>query len=607
MSKGLLSYYNKELTELQRLGAAFAKAHPKVAKHLGLDTSGVEDPHVSRLIEAVAFLNARVQRKLDDSVPESIKALLEILYPHYQAPIPSMAIVQFPSNKSLDKSYTVERNTRIETDPKHGNVCSFKTCYDTTVWPLELAEAKLSEAYQAAPKLPYKTHAPSVLRFSLKLLKPEAKISEVAPSSLRFFIQGGQQIVYKIHELLFNDVIAIGIGNHANDKNPVFIDVNNLKQVGFADNESMLPYPATSFKGYRLLSEFFAFPEKFLFFELANLTKNNYKNLTGNNVEIFFYLKQANHELKSQISAENFVLGCTPVINLIDKRAEPITLTHTKTDYPVIADVRKNDLYEVYSINKVAALSPNGETIECQPFYGLNHNDSDDIIFWHKTRREVVALDKTDNLGTELCLNLVDNSGKTLNKNKWVVTVNTTCTNRNLPRQYFVHGVTPRLQFASGSAPTPVINWIVTPTKTHQPALSNDNQWRLVSHLTLNNMSLTLDDASAIKELLHLYDFTNRSETQMMIAGVRSIKTRRSTARIPGQSINNFAAGLEVSIDLDPNHFPQGQATLFGSLIEQFLPMYCAVNSFTQLIITTDNFQQELHRWQPRTGSKQLL
>ena len=606
MSKELLSYYNKELTELQQLGAAFAKAHPKIARNLGIGAEGVEDPHVSRLIEAVAFLNARVRRKLDDSVPESIKALLDILYPHYQAPIPSMAMVQFPTAPGIDKSYTVPRHTRIETDPNHGPVCSFRTCYDTTVQPLTITDAKLTELYQAAPKLPFSASTPSVLRLSLQLANKEATFADLAPDSLRFFINAGPQLAYRIHELIFNDVKAIAFANNIKDK-PNLINTTKLQQVGFGADETMLPYPETSFAGFRLLTEFFVFPEKFLFFELNDLTAADYNNI-GNTLEVFFYLKQPHHDLKTQINAENFIQGCTPVINLLSRHAEPITITHTETEYPLIPDARRIGAYEVYSVDSVTALGPDGEKIECIPFYGLNHNDSDDeTIFWRKTRRDIAAMDKPDNLGTELCLSLVDNTGKTMTKNKWVMSTTVTCTNRNLPRQYFISGITPRLQFAAGSAPAPEINWIITPTPTYKPPLNNDNQWRLMSHLALNNLSLTIEDGSALKELLHLYNFTDKDEIQMMIDGITSISTKRTTARIPDASINSFAAGLEITIDLDTNNFPPGQIILFGSLLEHFLPMYCNINSFTQLIITTDNYKKELHKWQPRTGSKQLL
>ncbi len=606
MSNELLSYYNKELTELQQLGSAFAKAHPKIARNLGIGTEGVEDPHVSRLIESVAFLNARVRRKLDDSLPDSIKALLDILYPHYQAPIPSMAMVQFPTAPGIDKSYTVDRHTRIETDPNHGPVCSFRTCYNTTVQPLTITDAKLTELYQAAPKLPFNASTPSVLRLSLQLTNKEASFADLAPDSLRFFIQAGSQLAYKIHELLFNDVVAIAFANNIKDT-PRIIDTNNLHQVGFGADETMLPYPETSFAGFRLLTEFFVFPEKFLFFELSNLTAANFNNI-DNTLEIFFYLKQPHHDLKTQIDATNFVQGCTPVINLLSRHAEPITLTHTEAEYPIVPDARRTSAYEVYSVDNVTALGPNGEKVECTPFYGLDHNDTDaDTIFWQKTRRDIVSMDKADNIGTELCLSLVDTTGVTMSKNKWVISPTVTCTNRNLPRQYFVSGITPRLQFAAGGAPAPQINWIITPTPSYKPPLNNDNQWRLMSHLALNNMSLTIEDGSALKELLHLYNFTNKDEIQMMIDGIAGIKTKRATARIPGATVNSFAAGLEVTVDLNTNNFPPGQIILFGSLLEHFLPMYCNINSFTQLIITTDKHKKELHRWQPRTGSKQLL
>src|SRR2546430_4249034 len=117
MADELLSYYNRELAYLRRLGGEFAEAHPKIAGRLRMTADAVEDPHVSRLLEGVAFLNARIRQKLDDDFPELTDAILGQLYPHYLAPVPSMTIVQFRAARGLPGSFTVKADTEFETEP----------------------------------------------------------------------------------------------------------------------------------------------------------------------------------------------------------------------------------------------------------------------------------------------------------------------------------------------------------------------------------------------------------------------------------------------------------------------------------------------------------
>src|SRR5580692_5808559 len=101
MSDDLLPYYERELDAIKRLAAEFADTHPKIAARLRLSADAVDDPHVARLLEGTAFLAARVHHRLDDEFPELTDALLGVLYPHYLAPVPSAAILQFQSDPDL--------------------------------------------------------------------------------------------------------------------------------------------------------------------------------------------------------------------------------------------------------------------------------------------------------------------------------------------------------------------------------------------------------------------------------------------------------------------------------------------------------------------------
>ena len=169
MPDELLPYYEKELAFIRQMGAEFAKEHPKIAGRLGINAESVEDPHVSRLIESFAYLNARIQHKLDDDFPELSDALLEVLFPHYQRPIPSMNIVQFVADREkLDAGFLVEKNTLLDTEQFNGESCRFTTVYDTQIHPFEVAEASMLGRPFATPGSGQFKGAGSVLKLSLQ-------------------------------------------------------------------------------------------------------------------------------------------------------------------------------------------------------------------------------------------------------------------------------------------------------------------------------------------------------------------------------------------------------------------------------------------------------
>ncbi len=272
MSDELLPYYNRELSFIRRLGAQFAKDHPKIAGRLRLGEEGVsEDPHAERMIEAFAYLNARTRHKLEDEFPELTESLLGVLYPHYQAPIPSLAIVQLeldPEQKQLTTGHTVPRHTQLETESIQGEPCRFRTCYPVTLWPIAVQEAGLSRPPFLAPRTPHSAQAEAVLRLALSCRDESLTFAGLSISSLRFFLKGQPQYIYRLYELILNNTIEVALANGPDDDAPVVLDPDCLRQVGFERDEGLLPYSPRSFLGYRLLTEYFAFAEKFLFVDL---------------------------------------------------------------------------------------------------------------------------------------------------------------------------------------------------------------------------------------------------------------------------------------------------------------------------------------------------
>jgi type VI secretion system protein ImpG len=613
MGNELLPYYNRELSYIRRLAAQFAEAHPKIAGRLRLGSDVSEDPHVERLIEAFAYLTARIRHKLDDELPELTESLLGVLYPHYQAPIPSMAIVQFeldPGQNETTEGHTVARHTMLETEPIQGEPCRFQTCYPVTLYPLDIKAATLTRPPFRAPDTPWTKKAAAVLRLSLACRARAVRFADLKLASLRFFLKGQPQHVYRLYELLFNQALGVALGSTANDPDPIMLGADRLRQVGFERDEGLLPYPARSFLGYRLLSEFFAFPQKFLFCDLAGLDGKTLSRI-GNQLEIFVFLGQADPDVEQNLDAEMFRLGCTPVVNLFPKRAEPIQLTHTEFEYRVVPDARWPLAHEVYSVDRVLAAAPEGAEVEFQPFFSIKHalEARSAGTFWHSTRRPAEPSEGPVDNGTEVYLSLVDLGFSPSAPADWTMAVETTCLNRDLPHRLPFGGDQPRLQFSEGGALVSSIACLTPPTRTFRPALKRGTLWRLISHLSLGHLSLvdSSEQADALREILKLYDFADSAETRAMVEGVLSIRSRRVVGRVGQDLAAGFCRGLEVTIQFDEEKFAGNGLLVFASVLDRFLGLYCSINSFTRMVAVTKGREGVYRRWPPRTGEKPLV
>ncbi len=612
MSDDLLPYYNRELAFIRRMGAEFAEAHPKIAGRLQLAPETAEDPHVERMIEAFAYLNARIRHKLEDDFPEITDALLSVLYPHYLAPIPSMAVARFVLDRQqgdLTTGYTIERGSMVETEPVEGEPCRFRTCYPVTLWPIELVSAEIQGRPFTAPQTAYTPEAAAVLRLELVCFAKEMTFGNLAIDSLRFFLNGQAQHVYALYELVFNNTIGVALAGSPRDAEPVLLGSGCIRPVGFERDEGMLPYSARSMPGYRLLSELFTFPQKFLFFDLAGLNSEGSQRI-GNKLEVFFYLSRSTADLEQNVTADVLQLGCTPMVNLYRQRAEPIALAHSETEYRVVPDARRPQANEVYSIDRVAATSPDNQQLDFQPFYSFKHASAakQQKAFWCATRRPAGRAGGQVDRGTEVYLSLVDLGFQPSAPADWTLDVETTCLNRDLPHRLPFGRGQLRLRLAKGG-PLERIECLTRPTPTYRPALKHGALWRVISHLSLNHLSLAdqEDGAHALREILKLYDFADSAETRAVIEGVVSVRSRRVVGRAGGDGHGAICRGIEVTVHFDEERFSGSGVYLFACVLERFLGLYCSVNSFSKLIATTDQREGELRRWPPRAGETVLL
>ncbi len=624
MRDELLGYYERELVFMRQMGAEFARKYPKIAARLLIEENTCDDPHAERIIEAFAFLAGRVHLKIDDEFPEITESFLNVLYPHYLAPVPSMSIVQFsPEQSSLTTGYMLPRETNLYSRPIQGTPCRFRTSYAVTLWPIVVESASLESLDPVDTRGRW---GEAVIKLGLECYN-ETKLSTMRTgdgekiNSLRFYLNGDAQISYPLYEMIFNQATRVELRPKVTKKtsrtallkslppsSPIVLPPSVLKPVGFNADEGMLPYTARSFAGYRLLAEYFSFPNKFLFFDVTGLD-NAAQASFGDRFEIAIYLKDVVPP-RGTVDAETFQLSCAPVINLYKELCEPVQLTSQQHEYHVIPDVRRQLATEIYGVETVSATDPRTkETRDFQPFYSFRHayDREQDRTFWYTARKQS---QKPEDPGTEIFISLVD-----LGFNPHVPAVETLnvhalCTNRDLPGKLPFGGREGDLE-VEGVAPFSRVRCLTKPTETLRPPLRRAAQWRLISHLTLNHLSLVESETSgspeALQEILYLYDLADSSSTRKQITGINSVASRRVTRQTGSRIGAGFVRGLETTIEFDEEQYVGSGLFLFASVLERFLGLYASINSFNQLVAKTKQREGNLKRWHPRAGEHILL
>lgn len=601
MDDKLLNYYEQELTFIREMGAEFAKKYPKLAGRLQLEPDKCEDPFTERLIEAFAFISGRIHKKIDDDFPEISESLLNVIYPHYNSPIPSMSVIRFdPIKQNIPPSgYTIGKNTMLYSKPVGGTPCQFTTCYPVTLWPVEVTSAGLQD-----PKKPVKDARQSLV-LQLKTFN-NLDFSQPGCDSLRFFLNGPYQHVFHLYELLFNNVchIECDFKNKKGQREVLPLSPSDIKPVGFGPDEGMLPYSERSFPGYLLLFEYFCFPEKFLFFDFSGFDKVR-KSAAGDTLDIWIYLNKI-PKSNLVVNKDTFCINAAPVVNLFRRVAEPVRVEHLRTNYHVIPDLRRRHATEIYSLDRVSASSSSspGREVEFKPLYSLRHHVDEEYsrgrsAFWHIQR--IPSVLKGDD-GTEIYLSFADLDFRAVDPEAEILTVHITCSNRDLPS---------RLPFGNQggdfdmeiAAPVAAVTCLMKPTRTRRPSLGGALQWRLISHLSLNYLSIVQGGEEALREILRLYDFDNSPSTRQQINGIVSLKSEHATRRIG----SSFCRGVRVTIEFDEDKYVGAGHYLFACVLERFLGQYVSVNSFSQLAVKTVQQKEVLNEWPPRSGSQILL
>lgn len=583
-------FYKAELEYLDRAGQEYARLHPQRAEHLGLADVRSRDPHVERMVQSFAWLSGRVHRRLDDDFPELTHNLLDLVWPHYLRPIPSLAMLQFQPIPGIQVSETFRRGFEVRSRQvvlERSSLqarCQFQTLYDVDVHPITLDDAQMvtNDAGQRQ------------LRLRFRLVEG-ADTERLQLDRLRLYLTGEPSVTFCAYRLLRQQIQSLRL-RFGRDRQRVFEGPearSRIRPVGFGEDEGVLPHSEIGFPGYRLLAEYFAFREKFLFVDLCDLGGIRMER----HEETFdLFLQFSSRPPESfRPSTENFQLYVTPILNLFERDGEPMKVEHLRRSQAVLGNFSFPEAYEVYSVDRVQAQRV-GELTPRRlfPFFSFEHDTSgepktEERLFYHveqgfsatgrwQTRVSLVSperrpqLPKTETLSFEL-----------------------TCTNGPLCSELSIGDIRKPLGNVA-------YRNITRPTLPIYPRFGTGAEWSFISHMALN--TLTLGDASALRRILEIYDFERRPENRRRIGAIERAQTRPLERLVAGAPVR----GTEIALEVDESRFDEeGEVLLLGEVLNEFFALYASANSFTRLILRQASPEREDLEWKPAIGRQSLI
>jgi type VI secretion system protein ImpG len=636
MDERLLELYNAELRHLRETAAEFGRDFPKIAGRLSLDTEAKEacqDPYVERLLEGFAFLAARVHLKLDAEFPRFTQGLIETVYPDYLCPVPSMAIVKIEPEEqegALAPGFVIKRGTFMRSQLSKGErtACTFCTAQDVRLLPLTISSAGYFIRDLAELNLPREMGARAAFRIRLKKTIPEP-FKQILADPLVFHIRGADELPGQIYEQIFAHKLRLAVYSPATRRQcGATLTADCIRRGGMMPNEALLPPVAHGFEGYRLIREYFAFPPRFLFFELAGF-QEALAEVTGDEVDLIIALDEADTRLEGRVDKTCFDLFCTPAINLFEKTLDRILISNRFSEFHIVPDRNRPLDFEVYQVTNVTGY---GETPDQErqflPFYQARDTDLETSAFYTLHRvprlfsdRERLTNRRASYAGTDVFLSIVDGDMAPCRLDLRQLGIRALCTNRHLPIQ-MTKGVG-RTDFTTDlSGPIRAIRIIQGPTlpkpslvlagqNPERPQVASGRfAWRLISHLSLNYLSL-LDSsrdmgAQALRDILKLYADPNDRYTLKQIDGLRQVRHQAIVRRAEMPGPITFARGLEINLLFDEAAFEGQGVFILGSVLEQFFAKYVSLNSFTETVISTQQ-RKEIMRWPAQMGRRQVL
>lgn len=603
----LRDFYHSELSALRNEAADFASKHPDAARALGLARGQSSDPQVEILVQSFAFLAARLQYQVRLDEAALPNALLGFLYPHLEAPVPSMLIAQIavkPDGANFAKEQILPRMRYISAstfnEMGHKIECRFRTCYDTPLLPQSVTDIRLLPAADCGlVGDDRKTH--SVLQVRVQT-QDGGLLQADAPGRLRFYIDRTEPQGLQTYEMLAQHLTGIAVhvpGPEGAPPDIRRIAPDALRWIGFADDEAMLAASPHTHPGYRLLQEYFAFPDKFLFFDVTQL------DITGatNQFDLLFMFDTP-VDKALRLTPQLLRLNCVPLVNLFSQRIDPIALDHTEFEYRLQGDLANHRYCEIYALEELKSIRPDATPRQIVPYFGMDDfRRMHEQDYFYTARRE--RSQAAHVAGSELYISLLDTRFDMTQPIDEVIAGRALCTNRRLPEKLVAGGAL----YLEGPGPVKSVVAITKPTPHQTPDQIGTRPWALVSQLALNHLSLADGPhaLAALKDILRLYVGANKAAGLKQIDAIIGLSCRPLMRPVERDGWRGFVHGNQVRLEMDRTQFNDTNPMLFGSVLRHFFALYANINSVIELSITTQDKHEETRQWQPLAGAKTVL
>ncbi|MDE3011267.1 MAG: type VI secretion system baseplate subunit TssF [Pseudomonadota bacterium] len=625
MDARLLRYYNEELRYLREAGKEFADAFPKIAARLGMESLEVADPYVERLLEGCAFLAARIQLKQDAEFPRFSNRLLELVYPNFLAPVPSMLVAQIQpvADANLLKGPLVPRGAALTAPP--GEIsrtrCEFRSVADLQLTPLSTASAEyfLNVADLGLSAFRFETRPRCGIRVRLRV-PAGMSIASLEIDTLRFYLGGQVDVAMRIHELLL--CASAGVLVSAPGRGPEVrrtqLAADAVSAPGYDDASASLPVTHRGFAGTRLLQEYFAFPERFLFIDVEGV-REALRGIQGNEAELVLLFNRPGEGLDGLVDAGNFLLHCVPAVNLFAKRADRIALDQGSKEFHVVPDRTVPLDYEVYDITSVSGHDASGSERAFAPLFAPDHRASPFepayFTLWREPRlmSERARRDgpRSGYIGSEVFVSIVDPNEAPYGGDLRQLGVMTRCTNRDLPLFIPAGSLANGFSFDAG-LPLEQVRVVAGPSRPHTALREGGVAWRLINLLSLNYLSL-LDAsdgeegaAAVLRDLLSRFPMGQEPVIRRQIESLQQVRVAPIVRRHPGGGPIAFSRGIEITLSVDELGHEGGSAVLFGAALHQYLARHVSMNSFVETVLVSLN-RGTLMRWAPARGLRAVI
>ncbi|MCA9311357.1 MAG: type VI secretion system baseplate subunit TssF [Phycisphaerales bacterium] len=639
MDSRLLDYYDRELTYLKEMGKEFAAQYPGVADRLRIDDTDIRDPYVRHLIQAFAFLTARVSMRFDDEFPTICQNLLEAIYPGALAPTPWMAVVEFePEPGAIDGSFTIERGRQLRVPSLAGRSdCMFTTAHDVVLRPIRVTEVRYigRDVNTLGADLEQGARAALVIRIAAE----SGMINDLEIDHLRFYVNGSDETAARLYQQVLAcalDPVIRRVGRKASDKLGIRVPVDLIRPVGFEPEHAVLPVQARAFDGHRLLAEYFMLPQRFHFFDVGlepasrpddrrarekhDMLQQRFTaalaECTTPEFEIVIPLSRREESLESQVEADRLRLFAAPVVNLFARHANRIDLEKRRQEYPIDVDRMRATDYEVHTVLSVEGIGGSDEARRrYHPFFASHDDDrqGDADSFYTIRRRPRLITGKSrrsqdfDYHATDTCISIVDREHAPHDPDVRQLEVRAICTNSFLAAEVASRPDAVRFRLAE-HAPVVGINRLASAARPRPSNIEGAAAWRFIGRLRLNYLSLTGEEqgGAVLRSTLRLFADPGDPNHERQIESVLALESTPIVRPVVESGRLAWARGVGIQLTLDEDGFRGTGHFALASVLDRFFAQYVSINSLTETTLCTKQSNQ-VRTWPARSGRRWTL